>query len=100
MSVPNEVIVQKWEESERGWGQRPDGYSLHQTEEDRQEFIEEYWERMPDDVPDEYSRPDGTPYRAEVDDETFAKVKASKNGIRSSGTAPGSGGTNGWVKVA
>lgn len=23
------VICQKWEESERGWGTRPNGYSLH-----------------------------------------------------------------------
>ena len=36
----NEVVVQKWEESERGWGTRPDGFSLHLTEAYIQAFIE------------------------------------------------------------
>lgn len=94
-----EVVVQKWEESERGWGTRPDGYSLHLADADRKAFIKEYWDRMPDAAPDEYSRPDGTPYKAEVDAETYAKVKASKNGISRLGSPPGSGGTDGWVAV-
>ena len=94
-----EVIVQKWEESERGWGTRPDGFSLHLTDTDREAYIKEYWDRMPESVPEEYSRPDGTPYKAEVDAATFAKVKASKNGVRNFGRPPGSGGTNGWVSA-
>lgn len=97
MSVTKQVVVvQKWEESERGWGTRPDGFSLHLTDADRQSFIKEYWDRMPDEALDEYSRPDGKPYKAEVDAETFTKVKTSKNGIRDSGRPPGSGGTDGW----
>ncbi len=96
----NEVIVQKWEESERGWGTRPDGFSLHLTEADRQAYIEWYWAGMPNSAPDEYSRPDGTPYKALVDDETFAKVKGSFNGLRSFETPPGSGGTDGWISSA
>lgn len=91
------VICQKWEESELGWGTRPDGYSLHLTEADRKAFIEDYWATMPASAPEEYSRPDGTPYSAEVDAETFQKVKASKNGTRSfSGTPPGNEGPDGW----
>lgn len=94
----NEVIVQKWEESERGWGSRPDGFSLHLTDEDRKAYIKEYWAGMPKETPDEYERPDGTPYKAEVSDSVFAKVKASKNGIRDyHNEYPGSGGTDGWV---
>jgi len=95
-----EVIVQKWEESEDGWGTRPDGYSLHLTDEDCRAYIQEYWDRMPAEVPDEYSRPDGTPYRAEVDEETFAAVQASENGIREfRNIPPGSGGKDGWVSL-
>ena len=94
-----EVICQKWEESERGWGTRPDGYSLHLTDEDRKAYIQGYWAGMPDSTPDEYSRPDGTPYRCEVDRETFEKVKASKHGVRFHDSPPGSGGTDGWVPV-
>lgn len=95
----NEVIVQKWEESELGWGTRPDGFSLHLTDADREAYIEEYWARMPKSTPSEYSRPDGTPYKAVVDAKTFARVKASKNGIRDFDRPPESGGTNGWIPV-
>lgn len=95
----HEVIVQKWEESERGWGTRPDGFSLHLTDADRKSYIEEYWDRMPNSIPDEYSRPNGTPYKATVDAATFDRVKASKNGIRRLGRPPGSGGTDGWVSA-
>lgn len=96
----NVVVVQKWEESERGWGTRPDGFSLHLNDADRQAFIKEYWDGMPPSAPDDYSRPDGTYYKAEVDDKTFTELKASKNGIRDYGHPPGSGGTDGWVARA
>jgi len=92
-----EVTVQKWEESERHWGTRSDGYSLHLNDSDRKNFIEEYWKRMPNSTPSEYSRPDGTAYIASVDGETYKKVKASKNGIRCFDRPPGSGGTDGWM---
>ena len=89
------VIVQKWEESERGWGTRPDGYSLHKTEADRAAYVKAYWARMPDGAPDEYSRPDGSPYSAEVDDEAFAKI--TDQGFRVyDNKYPGSGGPDGW----
>jgi len=75
------VICQKWEESERGWGTRPDGYTLHLTDTDRKQFVQDYWDKMPDSAPDEYSRPCGTAYPCEVDDETFLAIKESKNGV-------------------
>jgi hypothetical protein len=76
------VLRQDWLESERGWGQRPDGYSLHLTRVDVRQFVNEYWDRMPDEVPDEYSRPRGEPFLVDVDDVTYLAVKASKNGTR------------------
>lgn len=82
------VFCQKWEESERGWGTRPDGYSLHCTIQDVGNYIREYWNSMPDEVLDEYSRPDGNPYPCFLDRETYEKVKRSKNGIRFYKTAP------------
>jgi hypothetical protein len=36
----NEVVYQSWLESERGWGVRPDGYSLHLSLGDRKRFID------------------------------------------------------------
>lgn len=76
------VVFQRWEESERGWGTRPDGYSLHLTKEDREAFIQEYWDRQPKgEVPDEYSRPEGEPYFADIGPDLFTKLSNSKNGI-------------------
>ena len=47
-----------WEESERGWGTRPDGASIHVSEEECAKYVKAYWERQPKgEVPDEYSRP-------------------------------------------
>lgn len=91
------IVVQKWEESERGWGTRPDGYSLHLSHSDRRLFIQKYWESMPKKVPDEYSRPDGTPYIADINENEYQEVLKSEFGIRKIGTPPGSGGIDGWV---
>lgn len=76
------VYCQQWEESERGWGVRPDGYSLHLTPEDAKAYIEAYWKEQPKEVPDEYERPCGTPYLTEVDRKTHNAIKRSANGIR------------------
>jgi hypothetical protein len=90
------VICQKWEESEKGWGTRPDGYSLHLTETDRAAFVQAYWDSMPDEAPSEYERPSGSPYECLVDAETFAAIAASVHGIRKSGHWP-DGGVDGWL---
>ncbi len=79
------LICQVWEESESGWGTRPDGYSLHLTDDDRKAFIKEYWDGMPKMVPDEYSRPvsmGSHPYACFADKKTFKEVQKSKNGVR------------------
>jgi hypothetical protein len=47
-----------WTEYERGWGQRPDGCSIHASESDAKEFLEEYWAKEPKTAPDEYSKQD------------------------------------------
>ena len=104
------LVIQKWEESERGWGERPDGYSVHKSEEDRVQFIDEYWARMKvayKGVPDEYERPCGKPYECEVSDisdEQFKLLEESSHGIRqyrvgdNNNRYPGSGGTDGWMQ--
>lgn len=61
------LVVQEWEESERGWGVRPDGYSFHLSEKDLSEYIERYWARMPKEIPDEYSRPSGSPFTINIE---------------------------------
>lgn len=77
------LLVQDWEEMERGWGSRPDGYSLHLDDEDRKRFIKAYWDKMPNHVPDEYSTPYGEPYWKDITDSALlAELEASENGIR------------------
>ncbi len=97
----HKVICQKWEESEAGWGTRPDGYTLHLSDADCKKFIKAYWARMPKAVPDEYSRPDGTPYECEVDEKTFKEVevatKEGKFGKWGYGKHP-VGGKDGWLR--
>lgn len=75
------IIHQLWEESERGWGVRPDGYSHHLSYQDRSVFIKEYWDSMPDEVPDEYSRSSGDLKEVQVSSEDYAKlVEARQRG--------------------
>lgn len=69
-----------WTESERGWGQRPDGASLHMTQDDAKTYLDSYWKSMPDEVPDEYSRNDsGTGKLVVVSSDMYSKLKTSKN---------------------
>lgn len=75
----NKVICQAWTEHEAGWGSRPDGYTLHLTEEHRKEFTDDYLKRQDDlspgsGTPAEYSVPE-TPFIADVDDIVFKKLK-------------------------
>ncbi len=75
------VIMMSLTESERGWGIRPDGASFHLNREDAKQYEEEYWDRMPKEVPDEYSRP-CAPKIVDVDNKLYEMIKESKNGIR------------------
>jgi len=95
---PNEVICQKWEERERGWGERPDGFSLHVSFEALKAYISRYWDTMPSEVPDEYSRPNGTPYPVGVSNEVYAEVVAM-GGLRfyADYQYPGTAGLDGWM---
>lgn len=50
-------FIHAWEETERHWGIRPDGFSLHLSESDYKQFVKEYWDSMPDSAPEIYYRP-------------------------------------------
>ena len=77
-----EVIYVSWEESERGWGTRPDGCSLHLTTDDFQVFLKKYWSRMPDEVPHEYSRPAGKPLTAYASLDLYKRIQEGNKGLR------------------
>lgn len=74
----NTVWLQSWEESEAHCGTRPDGYSLHLTEEAATEYAEGFMkrqkERMGSETPHEYDRPAGSLYRVSVDDKVLAEI--------------------------
>lgn len=80
------VFCQQWEESERGWGVRPDGFSLHLSVEDAKAFASDFMKNqrrlLGEAVPDEYERPCGEPYKTRVGDKKYALIKSSKNGVR------------------
>lgn len=82
MSKP--VVLQHWEESEAGWGTRPDGVTLHLSEEHRRQYVLAYWkeehERTGGKTPSEYTREVGDPIVFDVDQETYDKLVASSDG--------------------
>ncbi len=73
------VLCQLWEESEAGWGVRPDGYSLHKTQEDVKAYIEDHSKFLVklygNTAPHEYDRPSGKPYPCEVSQEVYGSIK-------------------------
>lgn len=90
------VIVQKWEEHEPGWGFRPDGYSLHITEDDRKTFVDQVVASEEASRSLEDSRPDGDPYTIDVEESEYEEIAAAAPGMRRHNKAPGSQGTSGW----
>lgn len=75
------VLCQRWEESEKGWGVRPTGYSLHLTEDDLKEYIKLHWGTyVPprESPPDEYERPAGLFYCTKITSEVYNKLLRSK----------------------
>jgi hypothetical protein len=80
-----------WTESERNWGPRPDGISLHLDRAQSETYVKDYWARenarrddSRDDIgiPDEYERPDGDGRAVLVSKSVFEAIKTSDNGIR------------------
>lgn len=70
------VLLQYWEESERGWGVRLDGASLHINEKELKDYISTvYKDRDPNNVPHEYDRHIGNPFEVEVVDDLYTLVK-------------------------
>jgi len=74
------AYVLTWTESESGWGMRPDGVSLHLTQDDVKNYITAYWDRMPKEVPHEYSRNDSDSGKlAAISAKLFKQLKACEN---------------------
>jgi len=77
------VVVQNWTEYERGWGSRPDGISIHLSENHRNIYNLEFFKaRSSGSVPDEYSNPSDNGFLADVSEEIYLDLAAEKYGLR------------------
>lgn len=76
--MPLTLYAIYWTEVEVGWGTRPDGLSVHIDHDAAEQFIKDYWDKMPKERPAEYSEP-GTPEQIEVSQEVYDIVAMLKN---------------------
>ncbi|MBM3271984.1 hypothetical protein FJY94_01725 [Candidatus Kaiserbacteria bacterium] len=53
-----------------------------ETSDDRDAYIRAYWAEMPDEAPDEYSRPEGEPRIVSVSQGVYDEVRAGTYGAR------------------
>lgn len=70
------VYVQNWEESERGWGTRPDGFTVHTSQKQHEGYVVWYNKTFNNlsEAPDEYTRTCGRPIAVEVSDELYDRI--------------------------
>lgn len=71
------VYLQYWEESERGWGVRPDGCSLHTSLEEHKKYINSiYKEREKHtEIPHEYDRIVGETIEVMIKDDLYDNIE-------------------------
>jgi hypothetical protein len=75
----NKVILQIWEVSERGYGTRSDGCSIHTDSENRNNYIKSIYDSRGDMVPNTYDKIIGSELEAFIDDELFKKLNEEKS---------------------
>jgi hypothetical protein len=75
-----EVILQYWEESERGWGLRPDGCSLHIDARSHEDYVDMIYRDRTfyHSVPQEYDRIVGNPVKVIVIESLYERVLTKK----------------------
>ena len=77
------VYLQYWEESEKGWGVRPDGCSLHISISDYKSYLEKvYSDRNPVVIPNEYDRIVGDLIEVEVTNKIYDEILNCSNSLR------------------
>lgn len=83
------VTVQLWEQIEEGVKTADAGYSLHPHEEDRKDFIREYWKSLPEEPPRNFCRPvEGVVYRAYIPTALYDEIRTELYGKRYEGQPP------------
>ncbi len=77
------VVRQEWIESEAGWGQKHDGFTIHLNNEDKDNFIKEYWDEEKKnnpsgETPSIYVRPEWNSDLIDVEEEVYKKLKKAR----------------------
>ena len=76
----NKCYLQRWEESERGSGVRPDGASIHINMKYYKSYIDSIYEcRDSKNIPDEYERVSGPVLEVYIEDGLYQKLVNKKN---------------------
>jgi hypothetical protein len=79
----DQAFVYSWTERERGFGQRPDGLSVHVSEQEARNYVARHFASMPSEAPDEYEQPDSDiPFGVVLQDAAFARLLAEKKSMR------------------
>lgn len=85
------VWVQEWEESERGWGRRPDGWSCALDPKEFERHLDEMRRREAEiyqgAVPEEYTRASGEPFQIDLTDKAMlGHFAAGEKHVRGKGS--------------
>ncbi len=72
------VYIQNWEESERGWGVRPNHFTVHISLKQLNDYVAWYnkTNNNLDEVPDEYIRTSGSPIQCQAEDSLYDRIKS------------------------
>jgi hypothetical protein len=77
------AYLQFWEESERGWGVRPDGCSLHLNSELHKSFVDGvYKSRDYGNIPHEYDRVNGNVLEVLVSETIYREILNGNGNLR------------------
>ncbi len=76
----NRCYLQFWEESERNWGVRPDGCSIHISVKEHHIYTNTVYEiRDVSNIPDEYDRIVGSMIECFVSDDIYNQLLSEKS---------------------
>jgi len=69
MTALRKLLALRWTEYERGWGPRPDGFTVYRDAATMRDHISAFFAERPPTAraPDEYSNPDELQYAVEVE---------------------------------
>lgn len=72
------LIIQNWEDRERGWGARPGGWTIHLSLNACQVYVDGYNRQHNNQAsaPDEYTRTSGSSFEIFVDEDLYLKIEA------------------------